>query len=137
MKEEPLHREIVEEHASNPQYYQKLVSFSHTCSHCSQQTGNICTIQLLEQDGFIAGIGCQLQASALATACASLMACHVRGLSVSKTKVLIQQVLQYVEGEEGHSLPGDLFVYESIRLFSERHDCALLGWRTLKKALGS
>ena len=113
MKEEPLHREIVEEHAGNPQYYQKLVSFSHTCSHCSQQTGNICTIQLLEQDGFIAGIGCQLQASALATACASLMACHVRGL------------------------PGDLFVYESIRLFSERHDCALLGWRTLKKALGS
>ncbi len=137
MKEEPLHREIVEEHAGNPQFQQKLVSFSHSSRYDSQRTGNICHIQLLEQDGAIRGIGCQLQASALATACASLMACHVRGLPVSKTKLLIKHVLQYVECKEGTHLPGDLCVYESIRLFKERHDCALLGWRTLRKALES
>jgi NifU-like protein involved in Fe-S cluster formation len=134
MKEDPLHREIVEEHAIRPHYNQKLVHFSHENSFTSQKTGNLCDIQLLVQDGVIEGISCQMQASALATACGSLMACHVHGHAVADAKVLVSQVIDYLEGKTDQALPGELAVYESIRLFRERHDCALLGWHALEKA---
>ena len=137
MKEDPLHREIVEEHAARPHYNQKLVRFSHANSFTSQKTGNICDIQLLVNNGVIEGISCQMQASALATACGSLMACHVYGLTVADAKVLVGQVIDYLEGKTDQALPGELGVYESIQLFRERHDCALLGWHALQKAYGT
>ena len=73
--------------------------------------------------------------SALATAAASLLAIEIQGMNTADANILAQRIIIYLMDSTDDSLPGDLCVYESIRRFPERFDCASLPWRALLIAL--
>ena len=135
MTEDSLHREIIEEHAKNPQFKGKLKNFSH-CGFCqSPKTGNQCNVQLLIEDETIVQVGYGIQGSALSTAIASIMSCEIVKMKIAQTVILAEQIIESLERNSTVLFSSELCVYESIRNFPECYDCALLAWRALLQAL--
>ena len=133
--EDPLHREILEEHARSPWFHGRLKNCNRTGSWVSKKSGNSCTVEVFEKDSVLLHIHFIAQGSALSEACASLMCCQVQGMSQLESKLLSQKIITFIEKGEEFPLPGELIVYETISRFSERHDCSLLPWRALLNAL--
>ena len=137
MKEDPLHREILEEHAKNPKFDNQLATPTHEGTFQSSKTGNTCSIQLRVEDNQIKELALTIQGSALAVAVASILSCEIAGLTPSTAENIRLQLTDLLSGEKIADLPGELCVYESLKRFPERHDCALLAWRAMGAALAS
>ena len=137
MKEDPLHREILEEHARNPKFDNQLATPTHEGIFQSSKTGNTCSIQLRVEDNQIKELALTIQGSALAVAVASILSCEIAGLTPSTAENIRLQLTDLLSGEKIADLPGELCVYESLKRFPERHDCALLAWRAMGAALAS
>lgn len=137
MKEDPLHREILEEHARNPKFDNQLATPTHEGTFQSSKTGNTCSIQLRVEDNQIKELALTIQGSALAVAVASILSSEIAGLTPSTAENIRLQLTDLLSGEKIADLPGELCVYESLKRFPERHDCALLAWRAMGTALAS
>ncbi|MGB0355413.1 MAG: iron-sulfur cluster assembly scaffold protein [Opitutales bacterium] len=137
MKEDPLHREILEEHARNPKFDNQLATPTHEGTFQSSKTGNTCSIQLRVEDNQIKELALTIQGSALAVAVASILSSEIAGLTPSTAENIRLQLTDLLSGEKIADLPGELCVYESLKRFPERHDCALLAWRAMGAALAS
>ena len=137
MKEDPLHREILEEHARNPKFDNQLATPTHEGTFQSSKTGNTCRIQLRVEDNQIKELALTIQGSALAVAVASILSSEIAGLTPSTAENIRLQLTDLLSGEKIADLPGELCVYESLKRFPERHDCALLAWRAMGAALAS
>lgn len=137
MKEDPLHREILEEHARNPKFDNQLATPTHEGTFQSSKTGNTCSIQLRVEDNQIKELALTIQGSALAVAVASILSSEIAGLTPSTAENIRLQLTDLLSGEKIADLPGELCVYESLKRFPERHDCALLAWRAMEVALAS
>ena len=137
MKEDLLHREILEEHASNPKFDNQLATPTHEGTFQSSKTGNTCSIQLRVEDNQIKELALTIQGSALAIAVASILSCEIAGLTPSNVENIRQKLIYLLDGDKIADLPGELCVYESLKRFPERHDCALLAWRAMEVALAS
>ena len=137
MKEDPLHREILEEHAKNPKFDNQLATPTHEGTFQSSKTGNTCSIQLRVEDNQIKELALTIQGSALAVAVASILSSEIAGLTPSTAENIRLQLTDLLSGEKIADLPGELCVYESLKRFPERHDCALLAWRAMGAALAS
>lgn len=135
--EDPLHREILEEHARSPGHQSSLEQPTGESVWTSPKTGNFCSVAIVSGDGRIGRIQAKVEGSALAVACSSLMGSAVEGVTVEEALGLAESVIEFLEDGKETSLPGDLVVYESIIRFPERHDCAMLAWRALILALKS
>jgi NifU-like protein involved in Fe-S cluster formation len=136
VKEDPLHREILEEHARNPKFDNQLATSTHEGTFQSSKTGNTCSIQLRVEDNQIKELALTIQGSALAVAVASILSCEMAGVTPSTAENIRQQLTEPSCGRENSTdLPGELCVYESLKRFPERHDCALLAWRAMEVAL--
>lgn len=135
MKEDPLHREILEEHARNPKFDNQLATPTHEGTFQSSKTGNTCSIQLRVEDNQIKELALTIQGSALAVAVASILSSEIAGLTPSTAENIRLQLTDLLSGEKIADLPGELCVYESLKRFPERHDCALLAWRAMEVAL--
>ena len=125
MKENSIHREIIEDHFRNPTGNCRLEDFTHEAAFQSKKTGNLCDLRLQAKDARIVEIGFQLQGSALAMASASIMVSKIRGMLISESQEMIKSVLEFLNGTEGVRLPEELAVYETIRRFPDRRDSAL------------
>lgn len=137
MKEDPLHREILEEHARNPKFDNQLATPTHEGTFQSSKTGNTCSIQLRVEDNQIKELALTIQGSALAVAVASILSSEIAGLTPITAENIRLQLTDLLSGEKIADLPGELCVYESLKRFPERHDCALLAWRAMGAALAS
>jgi len=137
VKEDPLHREILEEHARNPKFDNQLATPTHEGTFQSSKTGNTCSIQLRVEDNQIKELALTIQGSALAVAVASILSSEIAGLTPSTAENIRLQLTDLFSGEKIADLPGELCVYESLKRFPERHDCALLAWRAMGAALAS
>ena len=137
MKEDPLHREILEEHARNPKFDNQIATPTHEGTFQSSKTGNTCSIQLRVEDNQIKELALTIQGSALAIAVASILSCEIVGLTPSTAENVRQQLINLLKEDKIAALPGELCVYESLKRFPERHDCALLAWRAMEVALAS
>ena len=135
MKEDTLHREILEEHARNPHFDDLISEPTHKADYQSNKTGNACRITLNVQDGRLVQIGLKVQGSALAIASASLLFCELNGMSLHEVQNIHAKIFKILLEGEIIELPGDLCVFNSIVRFPERHDCALLAWNALGDAL--
>ena len=135
--DDPLHREILEEHARSPGHQSSLEQPTGESVWTSPKTGNFCSVAIVSGDGRIGAIQAKVEGSALAVACSSLMGSAVEGVTVEEALGLAESVIEFLEDGKETSLPGDLVVYESIARFPERHDCAMLAWRALILALKS
>ena len=65
MTEDTFHREILEEHARNPQFDGLISKPTHKAEYQSAKTGNTCSITLNVEDGRLVKIGLKIQGSAL------------------------------------------------------------------------
>ena len=135
MKEDTLHREILEEHARNPHFDDLISEPTHKADYQSNKTGNACRITLNVQDGRLVQIGLKVQGSALAIASASLLFCELNEMSLHEVQNIHAKIFKILLEGEIIELPGDLCVFNSIVRFPERHDCALLAWNALGDAL--
>jgi NifU-like protein involved in Fe-S cluster formation len=133
--EDPLHREILEEHARSPGHQISLGKSPVQTVWTSLKTGNTCSISISIKDNRLAGIQATVNGSALAVACASLMGQAAEDLAVGEAIALAESVIEFLEYGKETTFPGDLIVYESIIRFPERHDCAMLAWRALVSLL--
>ena len=132
-----MHREILEEHARNPKFDNQLATPTHEGTFQSSKTGNTCSIQLRVEDNQIKELALTIQGSALAVAVASILSSEIAGLTPSTAENIRLQLTDLLSGEKIADLPGELCVYESLKRFPERHDCALLAWRAMEVALAS
>ena len=135
MAEDSLHREILEEHARNPQFDDLITKPTHMADFHSNKTGNICKITLKVEKGRIVKIGMKVQGSALASASASILFSELKELTLEEAQHIHQGIFKILLNGEINELPGDLCVYQSILHLPERHDCALLAWKALGEAL--
>ena len=135
--DDPLHREILEEHARSPGHQSSLEQPTGESVWTSPKTGNFCSVAIVSGDGRIGAIQAKVEGSALAVACSSLMGSAVEGVTAEEALGLAESVIEFLEDGKETSLPGDLVVYESIARFPERHDCAMLAWRALILSLKS
>ena len=135
MTENTFYREILEEHARNPQFDGPISEPSHKAEYQSVKTGNTCSITLNVEDGRLVKIGLKVQGSALATASASLLFSELKEQSLDDAQNIHERILKVLLEGETVELPGDLCVFNSIEHFPERHDCALLAWNALREAL--
>ena len=135
MTEDTFHREILEEHARNPQFEGLISEPTHKAEYQSVKTGNTCSITLNVEDGRLVKIGLKVQGSALATASASLLFSELKELSLYDAQKIHERILKVLLEGETIELPGDLCVFNSIVRFPERHDCALLAWNAMREAL--
>ena len=135
MTENTFHREILEEHARNPNFYGLIPDPTHEAEYQSSKTGNSCSISLQVKDRRIVKIGMEVQGSALAKASASLLFSELNELTLEAAKNIHQKIFKVLLEGELTELPGDLCVFQSIERFPERHDCALLAWKALAEAL--
>jgi NifU-like protein involved in Fe-S cluster formation len=87
------------------------------------------------EDNQIKELALTIQGSALAIAVASILSCEMAGVTPSTAENIRQQLTDLLSGEKIVNLPGELCVYESLKRFPERHDCALLAWRAMEVAL--
>ena len=133
--EEPLHREILEDHSCSPSHQSSLERPTEESLWTSPKTGNSCSVSICSLDNRIGQIQAKAEGSALAVACSSLMASSVVGMAHGEALSLADSVIGFLENGKKAVLQGDLVVYESIARFPERHDCAMLAWRTLLLAL--
>ena len=133
--EDPLHREILEEHARSPRCQNFLDSFTHSANWISEKTGNRCEVTANINNQIVSDIYFKSQGSALSIACGSIMCCEVKGMGTREVKNLCFSLSEYVLKGTEFSLFGELEVYRTIIRFSERHDCSLLCWHALEKSL--
>jgi len=77
-----------------------------------------------------------VQGSALAKACASIMCATIQGGNLRATRSTLSEIKEWVETRKSpEEWVGDLKVYQSIVQFPERVDCAMLCWMALSEAL--
>ena len=127
----------MEFHAEHPQGSQQLVDYDSEGSYQSPKTGNDCSVRMKTQKGVIVQISVGVNGSALARACASIMACSLKDVKLAEARKTAFEIQLFLDGKKTLDLPGDLAVYRSILDYPERFDCALLPWRSLLEAVGS
>ena len=135
MTEDTFYREILEDHARNPQFDGLISVPTHQAEYQSAKTGNTCSITLNVENGRLVKIGLKVQGSALANASASLLFSELKELSLPDAQKVHERILKVLLEGKTIELPGDLCVFNSIVRFPERHDCALLAWNALGEAL--
>ncbi len=135
-KDEDLLRAILEEHARNPQGRGKLLKVSHAGEWQSPKTGNSSKVQIETESNRMVRLVAQVEGSALANACASIMCSELEGGSINFARSILQDLEKWIEHRTAPvAWKGDLVVYESLVQFPERMDCAMLCWRSLQIAL--
>ncbi len=138
MKEyESQHREVLEEHARNPLGEGELENATDCAEWSSLKTGNRCSVQLRIKEGKIWEVKARVEGSALARACASIMCGVLESKSVQTARKLKATMENWADhGKSPEEWEGDLAVYQSLGLYPERMDCAMLPWRALRQVLG-
>ena len=135
--DEDLHREILEDHGRRPRHKYELPEAELTGEYRSELTGNESKLFLkLATDGSVAEASFMGQGSALSLASGSLIASYAPGKTTKDLLKLCRLVNRVMLEGVDEDLPGEMVVYQTIRRFPERHDCALFAWRALEDALG-
>ena len=129
-------REILEEHAENPYGTKVPEVYTHSGYWKSSRTGNLCRIQIVEEQNQITHITAQVEGSALAKACASIMCSELQDEPIEHAHKVLADLEQWIEHRvQSAEWKGDLLVYQSLVQFPERIDCAMLCWYALQNAL--
>ena len=130
--DETLLRQILEEHARDPYGSGILEDASHSAEWKSPKTGNTCRVQLKKEKKLIKKLVAQVEGSALAKACASIMCCELEEETVEHVQSLHRELEQWIKHRIAPvQWKGDLKVYQSLVQFPERIDCAMLCWKSL------
>ena len=135
-----LYREIVLEHAKEPQNFGTLSQADSSAEGYNPMCGDRVCVQVrldpsrtrVEEVGFT-GEGCSI-----CMASSSMMTEEVQKQPIVDTERLIQNFRDVLTGTQDPSiLDGDIASLAGVRNFAVRVKCASLPWTTLKEALES
>lgn len=133
-----LYREIVLEHAKEPQNFRTLPHADASSEGYNPMCGDRVCVQIqlspdrtrLEEIGFT-GEGCSI-----CMASSSMMTEEVQKKSIADIDSMIQNFRDVLTGTKDPSvLDGDIASLAGVRNFAVRVKCASLPWTTLKEAL--
>ena len=84
----------------------------------SPKTGNLCRVQIRTENNVLQNILTQVEGSALAKACASIMCSELEGETIERVQSIQQDLQRWVEHRiSPNQWKGDLEVYQSLIQF--------------------
>ncbi|HHT81560.1 MAG: SUF system NifU family Fe-S cluster assembly protein [Sphaerochaeta sp.] len=136
MQIEQLYREVVLSHNKAQKNRRHLANASVSEHGVNPSCGDDITLELeITSDHRIRDISFVGSGCAISQASASILADLVRGKSVLEAKELFDLFFQMIEGDEADPRLLEASVFSAMAHMPARIRCAVLGWRTLEKAL--
>lgn len=141
MNDERMQRysDIIIEHSQFPRHHGTIENPTHQGHGENPFCGDRVSLQLeLSDAGIIEQAAIQSVGCAISTASASLLASHLRGLSLSQAEELFDQVRDAITGgpdENPDEQLGELAALAFAGRYPSRVKCATLPWHVLKHAL--
>ena len=141
MEEERMQRysDIIIEHSQFPRHHGSIDNPTHQgrgenpfCGDRVSLTFSVNDDGVIEQAAF-EGVGC-----AISTASASMLASHLKGLSLAQAETLFEQVREAITAGPGNAREeelGELAALAFAGRYPSRVKCATLPWHVLKHAL--
>jgi len=130
---------IIIEHSQFPRHHGRIDKPTHEgrgenpfCGDRVSLTFSVNAVGIIEQAAF-EGVGC-----AISTASASMLASHLRGLSLAQAEALFEQVRETITGgpeAADEEELGELAALAFAGRYPSRVKCATLPWHVLKHAL--
>ena len=133
-----LYQSVLIQHSRSPLYYGKLESFTHFSKGYNPLCGDAISVYLSVKQGTIEKASFESASCAICTASASILLKSILGTKkVSFTSIHneFSQILENGSKGKSHALTPDILVFQGIKQFPSRRNCALLPWKTLKEAL--
>jgi nitrogen fixation NifU-like protein len=136
-----LYRTLVLEHGRHPRNVGRLAQATHAADGDNPLCGDALHVELALAGETVTALRFEGESCVLATASASLMSERVTGLSRAEAQRAIDAMEALCAGRPqpsggGEGALGDLRAFAEVHRHPVRAGCALLPWRTLRRALG-
>ncbi len=132
-----LYREVILDHYKNPKNRGLLDSPDIEFDGHNPLCGDTVTLHLQFDGEKITDVKFQGEGCSISQASISMMTQQIKGLKPDDIIDLAENFRSMMKGEDISELDmGELEVLQGVKLFPARIKCALLGWDTLKQALG-
>jgi len=132
-----LYRQVILDHYKNPKNRGELESPDLEFDGHNPLCGDTVTLHLQFDGEKITDVRFQGDGCSISQASISMMTQQIKGLNPVQIFELAENFRSMMKGEEISELDmGELEVLQGVKKFPARIKCALLGWDTLKQALG-
>ena len=131
--------DIIIEHSQFPRHHGTIKNPTHQGNGENPFCGDRVKLQfVVNAEGLIDQAAIESVGCAISTASASLLASHLKGLSLVQAEDLFDQIHNVVTGEQGEydeEQLGELVALAFAGRYPSRVKCATLAWHVLKHAL--
>jgi len=132
-----LYREVILDHYKNPKNRGELESPDLEFNGHNPLCGDTVTLHLQFDGEKITDVKFQGDGCSISQASISMMTQQIMGLKPDEIMRLAENFRAMMKSEENPDVDmGELEVLQGVKNFPARIKCALLGWDTLKQALG-
>ena len=132
-----LYREVILDHYKNTKNRGELQSPDLEFDGHNPLCGDTVTLHLQFDGEKITDVKFQGEGCSISQASISMMTQQIKGLSTEEIIKLAENFRSMMKGEEVIEMDmGELEVLQGVKQFPARIKCALLGWDTLKQAIG-
>ena len=137
MSLDDLYREVILDHYKNPKNRGELESPDLEFDGHNPLCGDTVTLHLQFDGEKITDVKFQGDGCSISQASISMMTQQIKGLNPDEIIKLAENFRSMMKGEDISDFNlGELEVLQGVKQFPARIKCALLGWDTLKQALG-
>lgn len=130
-----LYQQTILDHAKNPRNAGRLAHATHSAFGKNPLCGDALELMLHVENDTITDIGFIGEGCAISQASCSLLTVELRGKTLTEAEALLAHMTDMLTEKDVEGLPPRLQVLSGVRAFPARVKCAMLGWRTLERAL--
>ena len=132
-----LYKEVIIDHYKNPHNRGVLDSPELEFNGHNPLCGDTVTLHIQTDGKQVTDIKFQGEGCSISQASISMMTDKIKGLTPDEVLELVENFRAMMKGEEDPEIDmGELEVLQGVKQFPARIKCALLGWDTLKQAIG-
>ncbi len=137
MSLDDLYKEVIIDHYKNPRNRGVLDSPELEFNGHNPLCGDTVTLHIQTDGKKVTDIKFQGEGCSISQASISMMTAKIMGLTPDEVLALVENFRAMMKGEEDPEIDmGELEVLQGVKQFPARIKCALLGWDTLKQAIG-
>ncbi|MCH7495631.1 MAG: SUF system NifU family Fe-S cluster assembly protein [Candidatus Marinimicrobia bacterium] len=137
MSLDDLYKEVIIDHYKNPRNHGVLDSPDLEFNGHNPLCGDTVTLHIQTDGKQVTDIKFQGEGCSISQASISMMTDKIKGLTPDEVLKLVENFRAMMKGEEDPEIDmGELEVLQGVKQFPARIKCALLGWDTLKQAIG-
>ncbi len=130
-----LYQALILDHAHHPRREGPLAGATHEATMANPLCGDVVTVRLCIEDGFIRDARFEAKGCMIAKASASILVETIAGRSVAEAASLEATLQALASAPTPPSDAGPLEPLRGVRGFPARVGCATLAWSCLKQAL--